>query len=294
MEAQYEILMTPPPRDGSRDRRIEDPSNLYLIHPASHALLPLALRHGVSANLVSVIGLGCGTLAAIAYARWQQPVMALVGLALSVAWLVADGLDGMIARATRTASALGRTLDGLCDHGVFALIYVALAWSVGTVEGWVLALTAALAHAVQSSLYEGERARFHRRMRGNPLASVPVPTGIALVRFYDSVAGSLDRVTMPFERRFGVAEDRAGFAAAYAAAAVPVMRLQSLLTANVRVLAIFVACLVGNPKVFWWFEIVPLTLVCVLGLVLHRRVERRFVHGAAPQSIYLSSEQGHS
>lgn len=286
--------MTPPPRDGSRDRRIEDPSNLYLIHPASHALLPFALRHGVSANAVSVIGLACGTVAAIAYANWQHPALALVGLIFSVAWLVADGLDGMIARATKTASALGRTLDGLCDHGVFALIYLSLAWTVGTVEGWALALTAAACHAVQSSLYEGERARFHRRTRGMPLTAVPTPTGMVLVRLYDSVAGSVDRLSMPFERRFGAAEDRAAFAAAYAAAAVPVMRLQSLLTANVRVWAICIACLIGNPRIFWWFEIVPLTLVTTIGLYRHRRIERRFVHGLAPHSILLPSEQGHS
>ena len=286
--------MTPPPRDGSRDRRIEDPSNLYLIHPASHALLPFALRHGVSANAVSLIGLACGTVAAIAYANWHHPAMALVGLVFSVAWLIADGLDGMIARATKTASALGRTLDGLCDHGVFALIYLSLAWTVGTIEGWALALTAAAAHAVQSSLYEGERARFHRRTRGAPLASVPTPTGMVLVRLYDSVAGSVDRLSMPFERRFGAAEDRSAFAAAYAAAAVPVMRLQSLLTANVRVWAICIACLIGNPRIFWWFEIVPLTLVTAIGLYRHRRIERRFVHGLAPHTILLSSEQGHS
>ncbi len=294
LEAHYERLMTPPPRDGSRDRRIEDPSNLYLIHPASHALLPYALRHGVSANAVSLVGLACGTVAAIAYANWHNPAMALVGLVFSIAWLVADGLDGMIARATKTASALGRTLDGLCDHGVFALLYIALAWTVGTTEGWVLSIAAAGAHAVQSSLYEGERARFHRRVRGQPLGAVPTPTGMVLVRLYDSVAGSVDRISMPFERRFGAAEDRGTFAAAYAAAAVPVMRLQYLLTANIRVWAICIACLVGNPKLFWWFEIVPLTAICAVGLYAHRRVERRFVHGAMPQSILLSSEQGHS
>ena len=286
--------MTPPPRDGSRDRRIEDPSNLYLIHPASHALLPYALKAGVSANAVSVIGLGCGIVAALAYADWHHPAMALVGLVFSVAWLVADGLDGMIARATRTASALGRMLDGLCDHGVFALIYVALAWTVGTAEGWTLAIAAAGCHAVQSSLYEGERARFHRRARGIALTAVPTPTGMFLVRLYDSVAGSVDRISMPFERRFGAAEDRTAFAAAYAAAAVPVMRLQSLLTANVRVWAICIACLAGDPRIFWWFEIVPLTAIVAVGLYGHRRVERRFVHGIAPHSILYPSEQGHS
>jgi CDP-diacylglycerol--serine O-phosphatidyltransferase len=286
--------MTPPPRDGSRDRRIEDPSNLYLIHPASHALLPYALRAGISANAVSVVGLGCGIVAAIAYASWHDPALALVGLVFSVVWLIADGLDGMVARATKTASALGRTLDGLCDHGVFALIYVALAWTVGTAEGWILSIAAAGCHAVQSSLYEGERARFHRRVRGVPLTAVPTPAGMFLVRLYDSVAGSVDRLSMPFERRFGAAEDRAGFARRYAAAAVPVMRLQSLLTANMRVWAICVACLIGNPRIFWWFEIVPLTAICAVGLYRHRRVERSFIASDAPQSILFQSEQGHS
>ena len=51
----------------------------------------------------------------------------------------------------------------------------------------------------------------------------------------------------------------------------------ALLTANVRVAAIFVACFAGNPRIFWWFEIVPLTIVAIVGLVWHRRVERGFV-----------------
>ena len=44
--AHCEGLMTTPPPDGSRDRRIEDPSNLWLIHPAGRALLPRASGAG--------------------------------------------------------------------------------------------------------------------------------------------------------------------------------------------------------------------------------------------------------
>jgi CDP-diacylglycerol--serine O-phosphatidyltransferase len=287
--------MTPPPRDGSRDRRIEDPSNLYLIHPASHALLPLALARGISANTVSVIGLCCGVAAAIAYANWQaHPALALVGLVFSVAWLVADGLDGMIARATKTASALGRALDGLCDHGVFALIYISLAASIGTLEAWVLTILAGIAHAVQSSLYEGERARFHRRVRGQALVVPLQPSGPWLVRLYDSVAGSLDRVAIPFERRLAASADPVETGRLYAERAVPVMRFQYLLTANMRVWVICLSCLIGNPRLFWWFEILPLTAVAAIGISRHRAVERSFVHADARTSIFFSSEQGHS
>ncbi len=270
--------MTVPPPDGSRDRRIEDPSNLWLIHPAGRALLPFALARGISANMVSVAGLVLGAGAAMAYAQWSHWAFALVGLALSMGWLIADGLDGMVARATGTASPLGRMLDGLCDHGVFTLIYVSLALTIGTAEGWTLAVLAGIAHAVQSSLYEGERARFHRRIKGQALAAPPVSTGNVLVRFYDGVANSIDRIAMPFERALGQAKDPAALAGAYRERAVPPLRLMALLTANVRVAAIFVACFAGNPRIFWWFEIVPLTIVAIIGLVWHRRVERTFVH----------------
>jgi CDP-diacylglycerol--serine O-phosphatidyltransferase len=266
--------MTTPPPDGSRDRRIEDPSNRWLIHPTSRALLPWALRYRVGANPVSVAGLLVGAAGAIAYAHWHSPAFALLGLLCSIAWLVCDGLDGMIARATNSASALGRFLDGICDHGVFALLYIALAWSIGTVEAWVLAVAAAVFHAVQSSLYEGERARFHRRLRGVAEVDAPALSHNPLVRLYDTVAGSIGRVALPFERELA-ADPQLG--PVYAAQAAAPMRLQSLLTANVRVFAIFLACLAGRPALFWWLEIVPLTVIAVIGLVWHRRVEGRFV-----------------
>ncbi|TPG14439.1 CDP-alcohol phosphatidyltransferase family protein [Sphingomonas oligophenolica] len=285
--------MTTPPPDGSRDRRIEDPSNLWIIHPAGRALLPRALTLGVSANSVSIAGLVLGGAAAFAYTQWDSPVFALVGLLFSIGWLIADGLDGMIARATHTASALGRALDGLCDHGVFALIYISLALSIGTAGGWALALTAGLAHAIQSSLYEGERARFHRRIKGVALAVPPAPTGMLLVRIYDSVAGSLDRVSMPFERRMARAADPVAFGRRYGESAAAPLRFMSLLTANMRVFAIFIACLAGNPRIFWWIEIVPMTIILVTGIALHRRIERQLAGGVSP-SIRLSNEQGNT
>ncbi|WEK02013.1 MAG: CDP-alcohol phosphatidyltransferase family protein [Candidatus Sphingomonas phytovorans] len=265
--------MTTPPPDGSRDRRIEDPTNLWIIHPAGRALLPWAVEHRVSANLVSVVGLGLGILAASAYAQWHDWRLAVVGLALSIGWLIADGLDGMVARATNTASAVGRVLDGVCDHGVFILIYVVIATSIGTGEGWAWALGAGAAHAIQSSLYEGERARFHRRARGLPRGPASPASGNPVVHGYDWLATWIDRVSTRFDSLF---DDRAiapRLAAAYAARAAAPMRLMILLTANVRVYAIFLACLAGDPRWFWWFELVPLSIVTIIGIAWHRQVE---------------------
>ncbi|GGB24973.1 hypothetical protein GCM10011380_13190 [Sphingomonas metalli] len=290
--------MTRPPHrapllDHSRDRRIEDPSNLWLIHPLGRRLLPLALRAGVSANMVSLGGLAIGATAALSFAHPGRPAWIAAGLVLAVLWLVMDGLDGMVARATGTASPLGRVLDGLCDHGVFILIYVALALTIGTGEAWALAFAAGGAHALQSSLYEGERARFHRRARGEARRAADPVANSPAVRLYDALAGTPERLSDGFERRLASASDSAALGRLYAAAAVAPMRLLALQTANVRVAAIALAALAGDPRLFWWFEIGPLTLAALVGLAWHRRVERTFLHSMPAASVALTvREQG--
>jgi len=276
--------MTFPLPDGSRDRRIEDPTNLWIVHPAGRRLLPWFVARGISANAVSVGGLVIGALAALAFAQWAAWPAAVLGFLLAIAWLIADGLDGMIARATGTASPLGRFLDGLCDHGVFILIYVALVLSIDTTAAWLLAAAAGAAHALQSSLYEGERARFHRRIKGQTGAVAASTGSNALVRFYDRTAGSVDRLAHAFDDALRRAPDPARLASAYGAAAARPLHLMSLLSANVRVMALFLACIAGNPSLFWWFELVPLTVILAIGLVWHRSVEYRLVSAAAPRT----------
>ena len=144
-------------------------------------------------------------------------------------------------------------------------------------------LAAGVAHAVQSNLYESERARFHRRCKGIA-ANPPAPSRNPLVQLYDYVAGTVDRVAFAFDEALRRQPDPARFGAAYGDQAARPLRLMWLLSANVRVYVIFLACLVGNPRLFWWFELVPLTAILVAGLVWHRAVEARLA-GTAPVPV---------
>lgn len=256
---------------GSRDARIEDPSNLLIIHPAARALLPLALRLRISANAVSVTGMALGLAAAAAYTHWADWRFSTMGFLLMVGWLVTDGLDGMVARATNSSSALGRLLDGVCDHVVFVSVYCMIAFMIGTVEGWALAIVAGAAHAWQSNFYESERARFHRRARGDGGEDRPARTGNLLDRGYEALSRSIDGLSAPIDEALRGARAPEALGQAYGACAAAPLKLQSLLSANVRVLAIYVACLLGNPRFFWWFEIAPLTAVLIIGLLWHRQ-----------------------
>ena len=266
-----------PPPDGSRDPAIDDPTNVWFVHPAGRLLLPLALRLRLPANAISIAGLAFGSGAALAFAQWPDRRMATLGFALCLAWLIADGLDGMVARSTGTASALGRFLDGLCDHVVFFFLYVALAQSIGITEAWMLAIAAGAAHAVQSTLYEGERVRFHRRIRGEAAGEPQQRARNALVRAYDAVAGSLDRAAEPFDRLLASAPDRRGLILVYRRRATAPLRLMIPLTNNMRVILIFLTCLAGDPRLYWWIELGPLSLVALAGIWWHRRVESGLV-----------------
>jgi hypothetical protein len=125
-------------------------------------------------------------------------------------------------------------------------------------------------------LYEGERVRFHRRVRGEaPEASAP--SGNPLLRLYDGVAGSLDRAAAPFDAALASAPSPVAFGVRYGDCAWRPLRLMALLSNNMRVLLIWLACLAGDPRWFWWAELGPLTLVAVVGILWHRRVERELL-----------------
>ena len=266
-----------PPPDGSRDLRVEDPTNHWVVHLAGRMLLPLALKARLSANAVSVAGLAVGTGAAAAYLGWRDPALATLGFLLTIAWLVFDGLDGMVARATRSASALGRFMDGLCDHGVFLILYLALGASIDRPEAWITGTIAGFVHGIQANLFESERARYHRRVRGDPGSEAPPPSPNAVMRVYDRLAGSLDRVAGRFDRRLAQAPDRRALAATYGDCAAPALKLLNLLNANARIIALYAACLAGDPMLFWWWTLGPLTLLTAAGLIWHRRIEARLV-----------------
>jgi hypothetical protein len=69
--------------------------------------------------------------------------------------------------------------------------------------------------------------------------------------------------------------DKLALGRAYGDAAAPAMKAMSLLSANVRLLLIALACLAGSPELFWLAEILLLTAIAAVTLGWHRRIEKR-------------------
>lgn len=249
-----------------RDRSIEDPSNRFLIHPLSRALLGPALRLGASANAVSLAGLAFGFAAALAYSEWRDWRFATLGLVLMLIWHVLDGLDGMVARARGTSSPVGRLLDGLCDISTFVLVYGVIGATLPAetpAAVYALMVVAGAAHVIQSALYEGERDRFHAFSRGERLE--PWQPSLA--------GGAGEKLYLRFRRLLSDRPATIADVAGYRRRAVPVLRAMIPLNANARTVAVWLACLADKPEFFWVWEVLVLSPLCWWGITALRRSE---------------------
>ena len=94
-----------------------------LIRPAVQALARPLLRWGVSPNQITWAGFALGVLAAACVA--SQAWMA--GLALLLCSRLCDALDGAVARASESSTALGGFLDIALDFVFYALMVLAFA-----------------------------------------------------------------------------------------------------------------------------------------------------------------------
>jgi phosphatidylglycerophosphate synthase len=268
--------------NAARPPVIEDPTNLWIVHPLSDRLLAPALRLGIHPNTVSFTGMGLGALAGWCYWHWQQPLFVIAGFLLMVGWHVMDGLDGKLARASGKASPLGRVIDGVCDYLAFIFVLLPIALSF---ENWpftlALALFSGACHAVQSAWYEGEREAWKRRARGSFITEVRAASGLGIEGLYNHV-----------ERRLGSgarAVDTAlaadpGLLPAYLAGTAPLVRGLSILSANNRTIVIALACLAGNPRLYWYWEILGLSMIAVAMAWRLRQREAEVITAAARAS----------
>jgi len=270
-----------------RPLSIEDFSNRVLVHPLSEHVVKLALRLKISANAVSVAGLLFGLLAGWFYFKQGNAIFAVTGFAAMFAWHVLDGADGKIARATQTTSSLGRIIDGLCDHLVFGSVYFGFVFyllSQGhSYTVWLLAIGAALSHALQSASYEERRQKYHRRLNG--LDRKIIAAGHVeidgkksiIAEAYDTVQQISVSKNSPLDNWLAQTDLDQQSRQAAVNKTIPMVKAWSLLNANNRTVMLLVFALAGLPQWFFIYEIILLNLVLAALLFAEYRTEKVFV-----------------
>ena len=284
-----------------RPAEIEEYSNRYFIHPLSRLVVQLALKWCVSPNALSLTGLGFGLVAAAFYNLQPDRGFVIAGFICMLIWHVFDGADGLLARINGTSSAFGRLIDGICDHlvyfAVYFSIYLYLVNSGAGPEIWVLVLAAGASHGVQAAAYEERRQRFHRRLNG----AIREDTNERVIRIgdrrsnlaalYDWAQRLVGGDPSELDHALGVLRDNPApplSATELVYRTTSMVRVWALLNANNRTFMIALMCFIGQPALYFAFELIVLNVLMLVLVRFEKKHETglaRMAAGLGPGSL---------
>jgi len=283
-----------------RTSEIEEPTNLYVIHPLSAWIVPHCARLGISPNAVSLAGMGCGVAAGFAYHWYQSTWCCVLGFVLMLTWHVLDGADGQLARLTNAQSEFGKIIDGICDYVTFTAVYVGVALTLSDYIGswvWGLVAVSGLCHAVQSAAYELQRQQYNFWGWGRKSAALPdmrspkaerqgqpmlkraanvlngLYTRVQIVTTGGAAAFNRDLEAILAARPEREAVLRQDYREVFA----PSVRRWAILSANYRTIAIFLFGVAGMPMFYFLFEIFGFSAILAVLLAGQRRRYRLFL-----------------
>ena len=112
-------MALPPLSELIKSRDVEDPVNLWLHRPLAYGFVALTYRTALTPNQVTLIATLTGVAAGVCWLV-GTPGLMLLGGALLWTSSILDGADGILARAKKLHTELGRALDGIADVVVAA------------------------------------------------------------------------------------------------------------------------------------------------------------------------------
>ena len=114
-----EKSVLPPFETVLKSREVEDPVNLWVHRPLAYAIVALIYRTPITPNQITFLALLVGAFAGALFLVGTKTAMLLGGICL---WssAILDGADGILARAKRLFSDVGRAIDGPADGVVGA------------------------------------------------------------------------------------------------------------------------------------------------------------------------------
>jgi phosphatidylglycerophosphate synthase len=107
-----------------KSREVEDPVNLWVHRPLAYAIVALIHRTPITPNQITLLAMLVGIGAGACFVAGTASAMVWGG-ALLWSSAILDGADGILARAQRKFSQLGRALDGTADAVVAIVTVVA-------------------------------------------------------------------------------------------------------------------------------------------------------------------------
>ena len=295
-----EVVHTAAPKLEStfKAREVEGILDLHFYRPIGFRLAGLFAQLKMTPATVSLLAGTFGVIAGHLY-FYRNLGINIAGMVLHVCANALDNADGQLARLTRQESRKGRIIDSVADHLGFASVYIHLtlrcAFAGASPAIWLLALSAAISHALQGAAADYYRTAFLYFTGG---ARNGIDSSSALRSDYRKLSWgqrTWDKLLLALYLNFTLQQEmlaprlkklretaRAVFHGRipgwleqrYRDAACHMLKWWRLLMTNTRMLVLFLVLFLGQPVYYFWFELIPLNVLFIYLIVRQEKMAK--------------------
>ncbi len=289
----------------------EEHIDLAFYRPIGFMWAKLAQRLGVSPNAITIASIFLGIAAGVMF---YYPVLwiNIIGMLLLIWANSFDSADGQLARMTKQYSRIGRILDGLSGDIWFATIYVAICLRENTFCPffaehpwiiWVTAIVTGICHAKQAAMADYYR-QFHlyflKGEDGSELDSaeelkrnldesgytwknsfwkrLTMRTYLNYTLQQEATTPAMQQLRRELHSRFPDGIIPLSFRQAFRRESLPLMKYTNILSFNWRTIWLFVSLFIGQPWLYFIFELTLFNILAIYMIVRHESICRRFTN----------------
>jgi hypothetical protein len=293
-----EVVHTAAPKIEStfKAREVEGILDLHFYRPIGFRLAGLFAQLKMTPATVSLLAGTFGVIAGHLY-FYRNLGINIAGMVLHVCANALDNADGQLARLTRQESRKGRIIDSVADHLGFASVYIHLtlrcALAGASPAIWLLALGAAISHALQGAAADYYRTAFLYFADGR---RTEIDSSSALRSDYRKLSWgqrAWDKLLLALYLNFTLQQEMlaprlkklretantvfhgqipAWLEQRYRDAAGHMLKWWRLLMTNTRMLVLFLLLFLGQPIYYFWFELIPLNVLFVYLIVRQEKM----------------------
>ena len=281
--------------------------DIYFNRPIGYAWALLFNKLNVHPNVVTILSIFLGVGAGIMF-YYPDMKHTLIGIFLLMWANHYDSCDGQLARMTGKKTRWGRILDGFAGDLWFFTIYVAvclrltnmpLPFGIGQESGmtwgiyiWILGFVSGiLCHSRQCTIadyYRNIHLYFLKGKSGSELDNFRQQREIfyslpwkgnfwwkVFLYFYGNYTRKQENLTPKFQKFYAMVQEKYGddipqeLRDEFRKKSLPLMKYTNILTFNTRAIALYISLLIGEPWIYFVFEIIVLTSLYIYMMYKH-------------------------
>ena len=263
-------------------------------------------------NVVTILSIILGAAAGVMFYYPDMP-HTIIGILLLVWANLYDSADGQLARMTGKKTRWGRILDGFAGDVWFFTIYAAICLRLqntcipGTQMEWGFWIW--LLAGISGIIFHGKQCQLADYYRNIHLYCIKGRSGSELdnfaklrtelktlswkrdgmwmvfLYFYGNYTRAQEKMTPRFQQlrqqlqlRFGNEPVTPELATAFRKGSLPLMKYANILTFNTRAIVLYIVLLVGQPWLYFVFEIVVMNLLFIYMHSQHESLCKRLTN----------------